>query len=173
MKPWAFCDSALLCRGPIQNSLSHFNPPPPTTQRLRDSATRRSIYAWRRFHTNCCFSTSCRKELRSRNGIDLASLRLPTEGLAHFAPRFSQNPGLLHKFDPARQREEAKDVLHIMTASTVTDSHQSSYPSGESRSPSTDSFASSAVAATRTLVCACGSQNEIAGEESHSALRWM
>src|SRR6266513_491335 len=94
MKPGALCDSALLCRGPIQNSLSHFNPPPPTTQRLRNSpqlsATRRSIYAWRRFHTNCCFSTSCRKELRSRNGIDLASLRLPAEGLAHFAPRFSQ-----------------------------------------------------------------------------------
>ncbi len=144
--------------GPIQNSLSHFNPPPPTTQRLRNS----SLYLR---------LAPISYELLLFNFLQKRVL--PTEGLAHFAPHFPQNPGLLHKFDPARQLDEAKDVLRIMTASTVTDSHQSSYPSGESRSPSTDSFASSAVAATRTLVCACGSQNEIAGEESHSALRWM
>src|SRR5437588_11172161 len=45
MKPCALCDSALLCRGPIQNSLSHFNPPLPTTQRLRNSVAQSTLGA--------------------------------------------------------------------------------------------------------------------------------
>src|SRR5437763_1103738 len=67
MKPCAFCDSALLCRGPIQNSLSHFNPPLPTTQRLRNSSLYLRLAP---ISYELLLSTSCRKELRSRNGID-------------------------------------------------------------------------------------------------------
>ena len=101
MKPCGFSDSALLCRGPIQNSLTHFTPPPQTTQRLRNSST--------------CRSTSCRKAYRSRNGFDWQPFGSQPKGWPISHLNFRKNAGLLHKLGPARQLEKAKDYYVFIT----------------------------------------------------------
>src|SRR5713101_2277093 len=106
MKPCASAYSALLCPGPIQNSLSHFIPPLPTTQRLRTSA---QLFI---------LSLLNRRNIRIAAFQLLNGLRSRPKGwrLAHFAPHFSQNPGHLRKFDRLDSSRRQKMYYVYMTA---------------------------------------------------------